>query len=110
MRHAAMLLLGIALLAPTLASADRGQGSGECRHLTSQIDFFETRLERAEALGNDLWRARLETHLSDLVERRSTSCPEYSDAAQAAEAMRQLQELMALAAKGALTFFTMGAY
>jgi len=107
MRHVATLLLGLVLLAPGLASAGRGQGSSECRHLTAQVDFFQARMERAEALGNELWQQRLDGHLATLIERRATRCPEYSDSAQA---MRQLQELLTLAAKGALTFFTMGAY
>jgi hypothetical protein len=107
LRHVAKLLLGIALLAPGLASAEGGQGSAECRHLTNQIDFFETRLETAEQLGNQLWEERLAGHLDGLRERRATRCPEYSDSAQA---MKQLEELLALAAKGAATFFTMGMY
>ena len=107
MRHAATLLLGIALLAPGLASAEGGRGSAECRHLTNQIDFFESRLETAEQMGNELWESRLTSHLDELRERRSTRCPEYSDSAQA---MKQLEQLLALAAKGAATFFTMGMY
>ena len=107
MRHAATLLLGIALLAPSLASAGGRQGSSECRDLTTQVDFFAARLERAEELGNELWQERLGRHLAELRERRSTRCPEYSDSAQA---MKQLEELLALAAKGAATFFTMGMY
>ena len=107
MRHVATLLLGLVLLTPCLASAGNGQGSSECRHLTAQVDFFSARLNRAQALDNPIWEARLGRHLNDLIERRATRCPEYGDGAQA---MRQLQELMTLAAKGALTFFTMGAY
>jgi hypothetical protein len=107
LRHVATLLLGFALLAPGLASAEGGRGSGECRHLTNQIEFFESRLTRAEQLGNDVWEVRLSQHLEGLRERRAERCPEYSDSAQA---MKQLEALLALAAKGAATFFTMGMF
>jgi hypothetical protein len=107
LRHVATLLLWVALGIPGLASAEGGRGSGECRHLTNQIDFFEDRLETAEQLGNELWEARLAGHVDGLRERRATRCPEYSDSA---EAMRQLEQMLALAAKGAATFFTMGMF
>jgi LPS sulfotransferase NodH len=107
MRHVATLLLGFLILTPDLAAAKDGQGSSECRHLTAQVSFFEARLQRAQALDNPIWEERLGRHLNHLIERRATRCPEYSDGAQA---MKQLQELLTLAAKGAASFFTMGAY
>jgi hypothetical protein len=106
MRHLVMLLLGIALLSPVGATA-RPQGSSECRYLTSQIEFFETRIERANELRNDLWKNRLGHHLAGLKETRKDRCPGYDDSAVAAQAFQRLVEL---AAKGALTFFTMGAF
>ena len=42
-----------------------------------------------------------------LEERREERCPGYGDSTEAAQA---LQRLIELAAKGALTFFTMGAF
>jgi hypothetical protein len=104
MRHVAMLLLGIALLLPGTAEANP-QGSSECRHLTTQINFFAIRLGRAKELNNAIWEDRLENHLDGLVERRATRCEGYSDRDQAWEA---LEKLVDLAAKGAVTFFTMG--
>ena len=54
MRHVATIFLALAVLLPATASA-RPHGSAECRYLTTQIDFFETRVERAQQLGNDQW-------------------------------------------------------
>ena len=105
MRHVATLLLLIALVAPAVAGA-RPVGSSECRHLTSQIEFFESRAERARELGNELWMEGLGNHLATLEERRAERCPGYGNGA---EAMQALGRLVELAAKGALTFFTMGA-
>ena len=106
MRHLVTLLLGIALLSPVGATA-RPQGSSQCRYLTSQIEFFETRIERARDLRNGLWEDRLGHHLADLKQTRKDRCPGYDDSAAAAQAFQRLVEL---AARGALTFFTMGAF
>ena len=106
MRHVATLALGLALLLPAAADA-RPQGSAECRHLTTQIDFFAIRLGRAQELGNELWEERLESHLEALVDKRAARCEGYSDTDQAWEALERLVEL---AAKGAVTFFTLGAF
>lgn len=107
MRHVATLLLGFALLLPAVPADARPQGSAECRHLTTQINFFAIRLGRARELGNEIWEERLENHLDGLVERRATRCEGYSDSDQAWEALEKLVEL---AAKGAVTFFTLGAF
>jgi hypothetical protein len=109
MRPALVALLFVAacsaaLLAPTAA---RAGGSGECRYLSQKIDHFERLEERARTLENDLWVDRIQDHLDQLRERRSQSCPGYSDSDVAA---RQMQQLLKFAAKGAVTFFTMGMY
>jgi hypothetical protein len=103
-RLASVVLL-IALLAPSAAIA-RPQGNSECRYLTSQINFFDTRIERAKQLRNDLWEARLTQHRQDLIDRRKERCPGHGNSQAAFEAFR---ELMSLAAQGALSFFTLGA-
>jgi hypothetical protein len=107
MRHVAAFLLGIALLLPSIAWSDPPQGSAECRHLTTQINFFAIRKGRAQELGNELWEERLDQHLQNLVERRAERCEGYSDSDQAWEA---LDKLVQIAAKGAVTFFTLGAF
>ncbi len=106
MRRLATLLLGIALLAPGLATA-RPVGSAECRHLTTQIEYFEGRVEHQKELdNNEVWEQRLDDHLAALEQNREDRCPGYSDTE---EALRFLERLAALAAKGAVTFFTLGA-
>jgi hypothetical protein len=102
----ATLVLAIAVLAPSAVAA-RPQGSAECRYLESQISFFESRIERAKELRNELWEARLTEHLDGLEKRQAELCPGYSDSEQA---MQALQRLIELAAQGALTFFTLGAF
>lgn len=107
MRRLATLLLGIALLTPGLASA-RQVGGAECRHLTTQIEYFEGRVAKQRALdNNEVWEARLENHLAALEQKREDRCPGYSDTE---EALRFLQRLAMIAAKGAVTFFTLGAF
>ncbi len=107
MHRLATLLLGIALLTPGLANA-RPVGSAECRHLTNQIEYFKGRVEHQEALGNnEVWEARLDNHLAALEQKREDRCPGYSDTE---EALRFLERLAMIAAKGALTFFTLGAF
>lgn len=105
MGRLATVVLLIAMLAPSAALA-RPQGNSECRYLTSQIEFFDTRIERAKQLGNDLWETRLTTHRADLVKQRKDRCPGHGDREAAFQAFR---ELMSLAAQGALSFFTFGA-
>lgn len=96
----------VAWLVPGMASAQNA-GSAECRHLTTQITHFEGRLDRAEQLDNALWMDRIESHIDRLSERRREQCPGYGDGDAAREAFNSLVEL---AARGALTFFTMGAF
>jgi hypothetical protein len=107
MRTTATLLLGLVIWLSPLGSEARPQGSSECRYLTSQIEFFEARVDRAQELRNALWEDRLESHLAGLKRQREDSCPGYSDSEVASQAFQRLLEL---AAKGALTFFTMGAF
>jgi hypothetical protein len=75
-----------------------------CENIHLQIAHFEAQAERAEQSGNDLWEERFRDHLADLESQRK-SCPGFSDSEVAA---RQMRELLELAARGALTFFTFG--
>ena len=109
MRSGLVVLLLAAACSAALSApaAARARGSSECRYLNQKIDHFETLEERARTLENDLWVDRIHDHLDNLRERRSQSCPGYSDSDVAA---RQMQELLKLAARGAITFFTLGMY
>jgi LPS sulfotransferase NodH len=99
-------IVGLVLiwLAPAVAAAQ--PGSAECRYLTQQIEHFEGRLERAGQLDNEVWQERLASHVDRLSERRRAQCPGYGDGEAARQAFTQLVDL---AARGALSFFTMGA-
>lgn len=106
MRQLATSLLGLMLLLPAAASA-RAMSPDECRYLTTQIEFFQGRLDRAQKLGNDVWETRLSDHLDKLKAQREEGCPGYGGGA---EAMKAFERLLELAAQGAVTFFTMGAF
>jgi hypothetical protein len=80
------------------------QLTARCEHIHLQIAHFEAQAERADQLGNDLWEDRFSDHLADLKSQRK-ACPGFSDSEVAA---RQMRELLKLAARGAVTFFTMG--
>jgi hypothetical protein len=101
MRIALVLAVALIALAPAAGWANP---QARCQHLNLQIAHFEAQAERAEQLGSDLWEERFRDHLADLKRERK-SCPGFSDAEVAAQQMRELLEL---AARGAITFFTMG--
>jgi hypothetical protein len=101
MRIALVMIVTSLLLAPALASAT---SPGRCRQLNHRIGHFEAMEQRADQLGNDIWKDRFHEHLASLKAERKT-CPGYSDSEVAAAQMR---ELLKLAAQGAITFFTMG--
>lgn len=96
------LAIGLSVLMPTTASA----GTVECRRLTRRIEHFTGMAERARELDNEMWEERTEQHLDLLTARRAAHCPEY---AKDDSAMRALAALMKLAARAALTYFTLGA-
>jgi hypothetical protein len=101
MRIAFAIALVALLLAPGISWAT---SPGRCRQLNHRIAHFEAMEARADQLGNDLWEDRFHDHLAALKSERK-SCPGYSDSEVAAAQMR---ELLRLAARGAITFFTMG--
>lgn len=106
MRLVLALAAILVLLAPAAALAQAAHPA-ECRRIAHQLAHFERMQERAETLDNDLWAGRFDRHIGDLEDRQSRVCPEDSAALQAAQQMR---DLLRLAAQGALTFFTLGAF
>jgi hypothetical protein len=78
--------------------------AARCENIHLQIAHFEAQAKRADELGNDVWKDRFGDHVADLKSQRK-ACPGFSDAEVAA---RQMRELLKLAARGAVTFFTMG--
>ena len=108
MRFTRVIALGIALLWPALMSPGlAGASEIGCRRLTSQIQHFSSMVERANQLDNAIWAARTQDHLDDLVARRANECPGYSASAQAMQAFAQL---VRVAGRAALTYFTFGAF
>ena len=103
MRHVVVLFFALTLLTPLAASAG---SESECRYLSQQIAFFEARSARAAELDHDVWEGRFESHLGELQDRRSRSCPGFGADEQA---QRAFMELVKIGARAALSYFTMGA-
>ncbi len=103
MRITRVIALGIALLSPAVA----GAGEIECRRLTYQIAHFSGMVERAHELDNAIWAQRTQDHVDHLVARRAAACPGYSAGEQAMQAFAQL---VRVAGRAALTYFTFGAF
>ena len=103
MRFLPAVLALFGLLTPAVGLAENPSA---CRYLDTQIAFFESRAAKADDLDNELWEARMREQIAGLKEQRSKRCPGYSPSE---EAMRAFTDLMKIAAKGAATFFTMGA-
>ena len=99
----AILLAACLLLCASAASAEPPQ----CKRLTQEQAHYEMLRERAHQADNALWQDRLDAQLGYLrQQRKMIGCP---DAQAAFEAMmRELRELMQIAAEGALAFFTGG--
>jgi hypothetical protein len=106
----------LVLLAPLSARADepqiaRGPGSpAECARLEKQIHHFEDMVERAKALDNAMWVARMQEHVDLLKEHQETRCPRDADDASAKAAFLAFLNLFKAAGQAALTYFTFGAY
>ncbi len=101
-----MLAVSIAaafLLLPGSAAAD----VNGCNGLNNQIDHYTKLMERADQLGNSMWEQRIGNHLEGLLAQRSAICPQYE---KDDGTMRAIAALVKLAAKAAVTYFTMGAF
>ncbi len=108
MRFTRMIALGIALMWPALMSPGlAGATEIECRRLTNRIGHFSSMVERAHQFDNAIWAARTQDHVDHLVARRANECPGYSASAQAMQAFAQL---VRVAGRAALTYFTFGAF
>ena len=91
------------LLLPGPASAD----VNGCNGLNNQINHYSQLYARADQLGNPMWEKRLGSHLEGLLARRAAICPQYE---QDDGTMDAIKGLIKLAAKAAVTYFTMGAF
>lgn len=104
--RAVLLALCMVVFATAAAGAEPLREPLQCQFFDRQIAHFEMMRARAVKLDSDLWTQRYDNHLAMLNKfRLSQGCPDKSGAAEFA---RLLKALMALAAQGAITFFTMG--
>ena len=120
MRLRARVAALVLVLAPLAAGAEdapeapqiaRGPGSpAECARLEKQIQHFEGMVERAEALDNDMWAERTQQHVDLLKERQKVRCPRDAEDASAKAAMLAFLNMLKLAGKAALSYFTFGAF
>jgi len=78
-----------------------------CVNLAHQLVHYDTMRERAADADNGMWLARIDQQIDALESQLSSRCP---DEARRVRNDQQLAELLRLAAQGAITFFTMGAY
>ena len=78
----------------------------ECARLNRQIDQYTLMLERAQALGNEMWTVRMQEQLDLLLGMQASRCPNDVPIDHAAEAF---MAMLKLAAKGAAAYFTFGA-
>ena len=97
----------------TLEAGKRGNYRGQCRQLTRQINHFEGDiLPLAIARGNRNWERATNEQVARLWHRRADLCPAYGAErtflAKARDEIRKFNELVALAGRGALAFFTGG--
>lgn len=113
------IVIGAALLAPGIASSQilssdqaaemqaMSAHPAECSRLRRQVDHFTTMHSRAASLQNALWSGRLKTHIETLRGIQAARCPQDLPVDTVAQAFKTM---MQLAMKGAVTWFSMGAF
>lgn len=92
--------------AQKLAKLSVSAHPAECSRLRRQIDHFYGMFERAQAFENEMWSARLANHVQLLMAMQEARCPNDVRVDETAEAFKQL---LKLAAKAAVMYFTFGA-
>lgn len=110
MRQLARAALILALLAPAVPSAagtGQNQNPAICVRLAHQLVHYDSMRQRALKLNNPMWAARFAKHIDRLEDDHARHCP---DQAAANKTAQQLRDLLVLAGRGALTFFTLGAF
>lgn len=103
---ACALLLAVALAAPA-AAGNRSRNPAGCVNIAHQLVHYDTMRARAAKANNALWVGRIDAQIDRLEDQLAMRCP---DEAAKARKDKQLAEFLKLAARSALTFFTLGAY
>jgi len=118
MRSLLATIICTAFLAPSMAAAQSltpeqveafNSAPGhpaECARLRRQVDHFIGMQQRASALKDEMWNERLGNHVQALRAMQAARCPQDLPVDTTAQAF---QELLKIAAKGAITYFTFGA-
>jgi hypothetical protein len=108
----AMTLVASDSTAKRLAS-ETGNYRGQCRQLTKQINHYQgTILPLAVSRGNRKWERATVDQVNRLWNRRADLCPEYGSErtliAKARDRIRKFNQMMAMAGRAALAYFTGG--
>ncbi len=104
LRDAAAAACAAALLLPAAAAAGSPQ---LCARYARQIAHYENMREAAAERGSALWEERLSSQVALLRGRAEQDCPDLFQDDSTAEAMAAL---LKVAARAALTYFTLGAF
>ena len=112
-----VVFLAVTMALPALArtplASESGNYRGQCRRLTLQINHFEGKiLPLAISRGDRSWERVTSEQVERLWQRRANLCPEWGRQrtlmAMAAERIRRINQTIAMAARGAATFFSGG--
>jgi hypothetical protein len=110
MRLVLAAALCAACLLPTAASAANVGSPAECARRHKQVAHFEGQLDRAEALDSAIWKERIGHHLDALKAMQAQRCPDDVEDEGAKAAAEAFAQMLKLAGKAALTYFTFGAF
>ena len=103
-----MRIILLVLCAIAFASSAAAIPPPQCKYLDKRLAYYQSQLERAQALDSAIWEARLETYIDQLDDfRDSAGCPDNSTVLE--QVARTINKILEAAAQGAITFFTMGA-
>ena len=102
----AALLCCICLL---FVAASAAAEPPQCKHLNSQIEYYNELRDRAVKLGNGMWQDRMTQQVLFLKKQRRLIGCKRTAIENAELQIAQLKALIKAAAQGAVTFFTMGA-
>lgn len=92
-----------AVLLPGVAAA----GPAQCQRLDRQILHYQGMVERAQELGSEMWEERTAQHVALLMQKREAAgCPVPVGDSGMGKAFLQL---LRIAGKAALAYFTFGA-
>ncbi len=105
MKHLLAIAMGAALL---LSAGNAVAGSpAECARYKRQIDHYQGMVQRAEDLDNEMWQQRTGDHVAKLKALQKDRCPEDVPVD---KTLIAFERMLKLAAKAAVTYFTMGAF